>query len=480
MSAPPAPAWRTSLGGIAIASLGQLVISWAAWSLGARAISDDDYARVVIAQQFVAAPSLDPSGTSWLPFPFLLLGLAMSLTQATLLVAQVVTLIQAALSTSLLYAAARVWGSARGWAIFGALLAAALPYAARLSVATVPEYLTAALIVFAAASLTSKNRAVTLAGGGALLLACASRYEAWPAAILFAALQVVQARSPSGRVARLSATLLALLFPLLWMTHGALHHESALFFIDRVADYKKALDGGRSASFSETLLPLRAAFLAEPEITCVALGLLGAAIHQGKRALLRSLFLPWTLPLVIVVTLTVSALMSGAPTHHAERALLSVWLLSALTAARLLEELSTERAPPLLLPASAALLGAALRILGAFEVQPFTDRSAEIRFGREVLAGLPADQKVALALSDYGYFAMMAAVGRSESFVILNKHDPRHHEESEEALARYFASGGCLYVTEQSPVPRAGHLLHDAQLPFQLWIGPKCRPQPDQ
>jgi hypothetical protein len=31
-------------------------------------VSDDDYARVVIAQRLSLA--LDPSGTSWLPFPF--------------------------------------------------------------------------------------------------------------------------------------------------------------------------------------------------------------------------------------------------------------------------------------------------------------------------------------------------------------------------------------------------------------------------
>src|SRR5690348_6357356 len=40
-------------------------------------VSDDDFSRVTIAQTFAVAPRLDPSGTSWLPFPFWWLGGAM-------------------------------------------------------------------------------------------------------------------------------------------------------------------------------------------------------------------------------------------------------------------------------------------------------------------------------------------------------------------------------------------------------------------
>ncbi len=42
----------------------------AAWRAGFRALSDDDYARISIAQHFTREPSFDPSGTSWLPAPF--------------------------------------------------------------------------------------------------------------------------------------------------------------------------------------------------------------------------------------------------------------------------------------------------------------------------------------------------------------------------------------------------------------------------
>ena len=50
-----------------------------AWVLsrGFSHVSDDDYARVAIAELFAHAPTLDPSGTSWLPFPFWLTGAAM-------------------------------------------------------------------------------------------------------------------------------------------------------------------------------------------------------------------------------------------------------------------------------------------------------------------------------------------------------------------------------------------------------------------
>ncbi|HEX3855498.1 MAG TPA: hypothetical protein VHW01_31260, partial [Polyangiaceae bacterium] len=40
-----------------------------AWDNGFRALSDDDYARISIAQRFAHTPHIDPSGTSWLPAP---------------------------------------------------------------------------------------------------------------------------------------------------------------------------------------------------------------------------------------------------------------------------------------------------------------------------------------------------------------------------------------------------------------------------
>ena len=59
----------------AVKALVSGVVLW----LGFRALSDDDYARVVIAQSFAHAPSLDPSGSSWLPLPFWLYGTILGL-----------------------------------------------------------------------------------------------------------------------------------------------------------------------------------------------------------------------------------------------------------------------------------------------------------------------------------------------------------------------------------------------------------------
>src|SRR6185503_6603773 len=53
------------------------IVSSAVLASGFRAISDDDYARVAIAERFATHPTLDPSGTSWLPAPFWLNGIVM-------------------------------------------------------------------------------------------------------------------------------------------------------------------------------------------------------------------------------------------------------------------------------------------------------------------------------------------------------------------------------------------------------------------
>ena len=62
-------------------------------------VSDDDFARVTIAQAFAASPKLDPSGTSWLPFPFWLLGGALRLLGRSLEVARGASLVFSALAS---------------------------------------------------------------------------------------------------------------------------------------------------------------------------------------------------------------------------------------------------------------------------------------------------------------------------------------------------------------------------------------------
>ena len=206
---------------------------------GFRAISDDDYARVVIAQRFVDAPTLDPSGTSWLPLPFLIQGVAMAASEPSLEVARAVSFVLGVLSALLLWRAATFIGLSRSAAVLAAILACALPYSARLAVATVPEAWTAALVVFGAAS-AARGLPERWWGAVALLLATLSRYESWPVAAVFCvtcAWDARRSRAFWGPAAVAGSGIGA------WLLHGVVRHGDALFFVRRVADYRRALGG---------------------------------------------------------------------------------------------------------------------------------------------------------------------------------------------------------------------------------------------
>src|SRR5688572_26177721 len=163
----------------ALIAAAKLMVAGAVLAQGFRALSDDDYARIVIAQRFVAAPALDPSGTSWLPFPFWIYGATMSVFGRDPNVARATAVALGVAGAVLVWNAARWLGAGRRGALAGGLLAAAFPYSAWLGAATVPEAPTAALVVFGSAS-ASVTGARRLLGAAALCAACLSRYEAWP------------------------------------------------------------------------------------------------------------------------------------------------------------------------------------------------------------------------------------------------------------------------------------------------------------
>ncbi|MEM9694911.1 MAG: glycosyltransferase family 39 protein, partial [Myxococcota bacterium] len=145
---------------------------------GFRAVSDDDFARVVIAQQFAHAPSWDPSGTSWLPFPFWLYGGVMAVAGTSLTMARATAFVAGLAATALLFAAGKVMFGRDRPAFAGAALATVLPWSARLGLATVPELPTAALTVFGVATFAQRRHRIL--GALALAVACLSRYEPWP------------------------------------------------------------------------------------------------------------------------------------------------------------------------------------------------------------------------------------------------------------------------------------------------------------
>src|SRR5689334_17211702 len=92
--------------------------------IGFRAVSDDDFARVVIAERWAHAPRLDPSGTSWLPVPFWVMGTALLGLGRSLLVARGTALLLGLGAALAVYVAARWITSDRTSALAGAAIAA--------------------------------------------------------------------------------------------------------------------------------------------------------------------------------------------------------------------------------------------------------------------------------------------------------------------------------------------------------------------
>src|SRR5450755_54399 len=107
----------------------------AAWATGFRALSDDDYARITIAQRFAASAHFDPSGTSWLPAPFWVYGGVFRCFGTSIGVARVTAVGLSAAATLLVYVAARWLGACRPGALVSAALCSILPYSALLGIA---------------------------------------------------------------------------------------------------------------------------------------------------------------------------------------------------------------------------------------------------------------------------------------------------------------------------------------------------------
>jgi hypothetical protein len=390
---------------------------------GFHAISDDDYARLVIAQRFADAPALDPSGSSWLPLPFWVYGSGFAVFGNGLEVARGFSVGLGALAALLVWLAARILGLGRAGALGAGVLAAIFPYSAYLGAAAVPEAPASALVVFGVSTLAG-GPALRLLGALALCASCASRYEPWPAAIAFAALTLRDAvHSRESRFYLGSA--LALAFPLAWLLHGIVRHDHALFFLERVARYKAAL-GTDEPLLARLLRAPRGLLTIEPEVVlaCVVSGLLWARRKQrapAARALVRgSLCIA-----ALIATLVAGDALGGAPTHHAERALLAVWFWCAVLAAFFVERITHERREPrvLLLSLLVGVLVAALLLRAGFSRDGFADRRAEVDLGAR--ARLRLVERLAIDASDFGYFAIQASFGRPAATVVLDDRDPR-------------------------------------------------------
>jgi hypothetical protein len=371
---------------------------------GLFALSDDDFARVVIAQRFALHPRLDPSGTSWLPFPFFCMGGAMCWAGSSLSVARVVTEILAVLSSFVLFAAGRAIGLGPGRALLGAWLAIVLPSSAVLGSVPVPELPTAALSAFALLAACSDRPRMPWLASLAVLAASLSRYEAWPIGLVVALALVAKKRAWLAPV--------ALAGPVLWIANNWLAHGDALHFLRRVSAYRAALGGS-----VDVLSYVRALATSAPVLVAAVLML--AALAARRRSLRA-----WTVPLagvvLLVLFLSAGAYAGGAPTHHVGRTLLLVWLLSAIALVDLAA--IAARGVQRLVVALVAL-GSCLGF--PHELEATLDRRDEVLAGTELARLMAPGDRVLVATEDYGYFAVQAALGRPADASVDRTHDPR-------------------------------------------------------
>ncbi|MCA9641323.1 MAG: glycosyltransferase family 39 protein [Polyangiaceae bacterium] len=418
---------------------------------GFHGVSDDDFARVFIAQGFATAPSLDPSGTSWLPFPFWLTGSAMLAFGKSLFVARIVAVLCGLLSTALLYLAARQLKLSPLRSASAAALGSTFPYAAYLGVATVPESLCAASIV-AACVLVSSSPRLRLFGGALLCSACLSRYEAWPVALGFALVSgwdAFRGRSEVNtepfskpqRTLLLGSGALAVSGSLWWMLHGLYAQGSATFFVDRVAAYRRAI-GAAPESLWARLSGYPLGFLrGEPELVLVTFVFSAWLFSSLRRSqspepppsdssgVRSSVSQPWrrtaALLLLMLLSLIYGDLRDGAPTHHSERAVLALWMFTALVLLRVLELLLAHTSKPRIV-----LVAVACLLLGQFVLRPWYSRRDSFIIRRAAVAtGAAAKskgaEKLAVATDDFGFYAVCVGFEAPDACFSLRDNDPR-------------------------------------------------------
>jgi hypothetical protein len=286
-------------------------------------VSDDDYARTVIAEQFAHAPHLDPSGTSWLPMPFWIEGSAMAALGRSLGVARGVALVLSAASVVAPYAALRAAGVGRVESVVATGIAMALPWSAWLGAATVPESWVGALVGAALVAMTDDRARPWCAA--ALLAASLSRYEAWPAAAVFALMCAIRSRGRGGGALRREGTwaAVAVLGVASWMIWNLYAHGSALHFLTRVRTFRQAV-GAASVPLAEKVLGYPRSLAVEtPEVAVLgAIGLAGMAADRTLRARWG-----WAMggAAAVLAFLVAGDVRDGAPTHHPARALSPLW-----------------------------------------------------------------------------------------------------------------------------------------------------------
>jgi hypothetical protein len=321
---------RLDLVMVALVAVAYGAACWLVRLAGFDHVSDDDFARATIAQTFAVAPRLDPSGTSWLPFPFWSTGILLAATNRSLEMARAASIAIASVAAAAPYAALRSAGVDRTAALGGTLLAFVSPWALWLGATTVPESPTASLVAAGAIGLSAGRWRLAPLWAMAIVAACLSRYEAWPiAAVLALALGARAVREREGQETRWGVLLLAAACaagPIAWMAWNAHAHDGPLHFFRRVSAFKRAIGEGSTDTLDALLLYPRLLLTSRPEVTFPALLLLPRLRDPGVRR-------RWALPIAAVaaevVFLAYGNVRDGAPAHHPERALLGVFVVLA-------------------------------------------------------------------------------------------------------------------------------------------------------
>ena len=394
-------------------------------ALGFDHVSDDDFARVTIAQTFAHAPTLDPSHTSWLPFPFWILGGLMLLVGRSLLAAQALSITLASLAATTPYLALRYVGVPQNRALLGWTFAFGTPWALWLGAATVPESFTASLTAAGVIGLGGTSE-LTLARvqrawpfALAITAACLSRYETWPAAAVLAiALARLLVARHDARPWRGIAIALCVAGPLAWMAWNAHAHDGPLHFFRRVSSFKRAIGDGSTSTLGSLLLYPRLLVSTRPEVTLAAIALL-----PGLRA--RETRQRWLVPLLCVAAqiafLAYGQVRDGAPAHHPERALLGPLMLLGLFvvdagAAKVRALIDTGRASVVRIALAAFLAIWATWIARSAEIPGRTaleDRSAQLAAGEKLRA--ESAREIVVTPCAFEHFALLAAFGAPEA-----------------------------------------------------------------
>jgi hypothetical protein len=417
-------------------------------ALGFDQVSDDDFARVTIAQSFAHAPKLDPSGTSWLPFPFWALGSVMVVAGRSLAAARIVSIAFSSAAAVLPYLALRTTGASRRASMLALAFAMLSPWSLWLGAATVPESFTASFTAAAAIALGSRRApgpgsAARIGFALALLAACLSRYEPWPVAAVLAVVLATRGLRPPADASRSGAAtaprarddlVLAAIVaagPLLWMAWNVHAHGDPMHFFQRVARFKRALGEATPSTLDALLLYPRLFVTRRPDIVvAVALAFTGGHIFVRSREEVRA---AWLVPLgcaaAQVAFLAYGNARDGAPAHHAERALLGVVFLTAMFAADVLvlawpAALARALAPALACVAVVALAWLGTGVMAFHDVPgsgPAEDRTAQISAGSALRT--ENVEHVVLTPCAYEQFAVVAAFGAPEKVTTLPRTD---------------------------------------------------------